>query len=723
METPHSEKIKKYLFFVSIVFFTLISGHLIYSYIYNDAETTPLKWGTISEWIIGTTVNLNPFSNVQDENRTILKLAYRSLLQYNPENGNFVKDLASCDIKNLENIECFIEEWQKWSDGTEITIEDIFKTYSRIKEVESETTLYPLVKDITITKSEKKIIFSSDNSDINVINVLMQPILSWSIADNMTERDVNGTTLTPLNMLYSGPYSITSVTNDETTDIRMVTLNRNPQYIDDEYHIERINFRFFKEPNHLIKYKSLINVFNDTQNILWEYAPRIETYEYELPKITTVFVNSDTIADKNFRWFLLEKINRDNIIDALGDNFTKTVNPLGTNTDTTSTLETKDLSVLVEAYEFYSKTKIVDFLLTDEQKEIIAEEEATQYKENPLISWPITPLENQYTFLEDDNVLLKGDVEDGTIAVYLNEYKLTGYNSWDTQFFYRLEEDSYETISTWINKYDLFFEKEDGTKDLKTSFVVAYNRDPAILTSYKDELLALDDTLTYSNEVELKSLSSEERDLKDRLDELDDNFYYNRDLQKFSLSLAYIKGNINVEKTANIIKNTIETFGISVVLTPLSSNTLAEDLSQETNNYDLILVGLNLWYFNYDLFPYLHSSQVTNGYNLANFKKSTLDESLELLRSSSLSDADEQIQKDNIVEILSEEQILKSIYQPTERLLVDKNIKNFRFWEYLPNYTERINYIRWVYTLEEKEAQFSEKSVWWFAKFLMNNLF
>ena len=52
----------------------------------------------------------NPFSNVQDENRTILKLVYRSLLQYNPENGNFVKDLASCDIKNLKNIECFIEE-------------------------------------------------------------------------------------------------------------------------------------------------------------------------------------------------------------------------------------------------------------------------------------------------------------------------------------------------------------------------------------------------------------------------------------------------------------------------------------------------------------------------------------------------------------------------------------------------------------------------------------
>jgi hypothetical protein len=43
METPHSEKIKKYLFFVSIVFFFLISSHLVSSYIYNDAKTTPLK--------------------------------------------------------------------------------------------------------------------------------------------------------------------------------------------------------------------------------------------------------------------------------------------------------------------------------------------------------------------------------------------------------------------------------------------------------------------------------------------------------------------------------------------------------------------------------------------------------------------------------------------------------------------------------------------------------
>jgi hypothetical protein len=69
---------------------------------------------------------------------------------------------------------------------------------------------------------------------------------------------------------------------------------------------------------------------------------------------------------------------------------------------------------------------------------------------------------------------------------------------------------------------------------------VAYSPDTEILASYKNELLGLEETLTYSNEVEIKSLSSEERDLKEKLDALDDNFYYNRNLEKFSLSLAYI---------------------------------------------------------------------------------------------------------------------------------------------------------------------------------------
>ena len=46
------KKLKKYLFFISIMFFVLTLSHLAYSYLYSDSKNSPVKWWTISEWII-----------------------------------------------------------------------------------------------------------------------------------------------------------------------------------------------------------------------------------------------------------------------------------------------------------------------------------------------------------------------------------------------------------------------------------------------------------------------------------------------------------------------------------------------------------------------------------------------------------------------------------------------------------------------------------------------
>lgn len=614
-----------------------------------------------------------------------------------------------------------------WSNETEISIDDVYKTYSRLKEVESSATIYPFLQDVDITKTENKIVFSSDNSDINHIKMLLQFIVPWDTVAAMTAEEVSGVITNPNQFLYSWPYSITDITNDETTWIRSVILSRNKRFNDPNYHIDKLSFRFFKDPNDLIKYKSMINVFNDTENILWEYSPRIKTYEYKLPKITSIFVNTDTIENKNLRAFILEKIQRDDIIWALGEQFTKTMNPFATEADTTVELENKDLSTMIASYEYYSKSNIVDFLLTDEQKEKLAEDaqedDSWKYRENPKLEYAFEPFTNKYNFIEKDNLLLKWSVDAGTEAVYIWDYKLTGFNKWDTTFFYRLEEETYETIKKWINNYEIFFENNEGEKESIVKFIVAYNPDKTLLESYKNELLWLDPTQNYSQEVAVVEISDEERELKEKLDALDDNFFYNRDLKKFWFSLAYITGDQNLEKTAQIIKNSLEAFGIEIELKTISSAKLASELAEWQNNYDMILVWLNLGYFNYDLFPYLHSSQSKTWYNLANFAKSSLDESLETLREKTTSSDDENKQKENIIQILQEEQIMKSIYQPNERLLVDKNIKNFKFWDYLPNYSERMNYVRGIYTIEQKDPKLEKKSVSWFVWFLISQLF
>jgi peptide/nickel transport system substrate-binding protein len=105
--------------------------------------------------------------------------------------------------------------------------------------------------------------------------------------------------------------------------------------------------------------------------------------------------------------------------------------------------------------------------------------------------------------------------------------------------------------------------------------------------------------------------------------------------------------------------------------------------------YDMILAGINLGYFDYNLFPYFHSSQIKNGYNFSQFKKLSLDILLEEAKSTSHhAEKIAELEK-KILEILREEQFVKTLYTPIMRNLVDKNIKNYSLKPYLYDDTLR----------------------------------
>jgi len=77
------------------------------------------------------------------------------------------------------------------------------------------------------------------------------------------------------------------------------------------------------------------------------------------------------------------------------------------------------------------------------------------------------------------------------------------------------------------------------------------------------------------------------------------------------------------------------------------------------------------------MFPYLHSSQAESGYNFSNIKNLSLDIILEEMKGNNLSNTKIIELEDKIAEILQEEQIMKTLYSPKLKLLVDKNIENY----------------------------------------------
>jgi hypothetical protein len=103
----------------------------------------------------------------------------------------------------------------------------------------------------------------------------------------------------------------------------------------------------------------------------------------------------------------------------------------------------------------------------------------------------------------------------------------------------------------------------------------------------------------------------------------------------------------------------------------------------------MILIGLNLGYFESNIFPYFHSSQVEKGYNFSNYKKLGLDIILEDLKTLSLSpDKSRELQL-KALEIISQESIVKTLYTPIMKQLVDKNIKNYKLPSFLHDETLR----------------------------------
>ena len=139
----------------------------------------------------------------------------------------------------------------------------------------------------------------------------------------------------------------------------------------------------------------------------------------------------------------------------------------------------------------------------------------------------------------------------------------------------------------------------------------------------------------------------------------------------------------SLEKTAQYIQSSLKNIGIQLNLFPVSLNGLVATLGNK-NDYDMVLAGVHLGYFDDNIFPYFHSSQAKSGYNFAQIRKTSLDILLEELKANitDLTRAEEIQQK--VVDILNEEQVVKTLYTPRGYLLADKKIKNISFPEYIP---------------------------------------
>ncbi len=95
---------------------------------------------------------------------------------------------------------------------------------------------------------------------------------------------------------------------------------------------------------------------------------------------------------------------------------------------------------------------------------------------------------NNYNYISNNYLILGWNIsEDNVENVYINEYQLTGFQSWDRTFTYILNTDFWN-LKEWENIYEIYFEKQ-WDKIFKESIVFYYSQDRTQYDKYTEKLL------------------------------------------------------------------------------------------------------------------------------------------------------------------------------------------------------------------------------------------
>lgn len=758
------KKLKKYLFLISIIFFVLTLTHLTYSYLYSNSKNLPVKWGTISEWIIWNFPSLNPIVPLYSDwnDKYIIQLLYRSLLKYDIEKHQFVWDIAKCDISSMINIECIINEDAKWSNGENITTEDLVATYQLIKETGSNKILVSLLQSTEIeTRDNNTIIFKNTRKDTNFLNVFLQPILNKKFIDTLSKENI--TWKFPVNWwIYSWKFVIEKVSEDENLWITKLTLQKNEFY--DKSNISKIIINIFPDINSFKKNHQAVNVFNDTDNHIGNTIPRFQAQKYTLNSFVWIFLNQNKITSTDLRYYILNKLDTSKLIKVLWEqNYEVINNPFLSEDNISQEPKNKNFDSVMKSIWYKKKSVFLQELTpkAEEKKEEVKQETKPEVKpeekkpaeitipadltldrfqkDSKLISSP--DYVDIYNFITKDDVLLRWSAPENVTAVYVNDYKLANFKSGDRDFYYRLRENIWN-LKAWMNSYKIYFEIW-GEKKLQEELFFVYYHDKDKL---KEEEKKLAESL-YRKEMEAK-IAKENQEKKetppvpapapetpkapeqpknqeqlDKINKLDENLYYNKDLQAFSLKLYYINDwKKETTDTVNFIENSLKELWITVVSSPFDLKDLAKIMSNK-DEYDMILAWIHLWYLNSNLFPYLHSSQAKTWYNFSNIRKTSLDLLVEELKENIYTEEKTLEIEKKVLDILRNEQVLKTLYTPKINLLVDKNIKIEKAYSSLPYKSERSSILENAYIKEEKILDLTDKSFIGFFKFLLEKLY
>ncbi len=698
------QTIKKYFLFLSVFFVFTISIHLVFLYVSEDALRVPEEGGTINIGIIGSVPNLNPATYGTDPLWDyLLRFVSRSLLRYNVSTKQMEGDLANCNLgKNFSEIKCYVKNDARWNDGTPVTKEDILATYQMFQHDDLNKTAKKILSGITIEDQGEYIQFSG-KADVLVLDMLLYPIIRKDIVEKIKKDSFSIS-----ENVSSGPYIFEKRETDDTTNHEKVSFVRNGKNIQKNIYIGRYIFRFFDDKNELIANKDSLNIIFPHNSIDTFSSPRFHTYKFILPEYISLFLNVEKLGPE-LRNIILGSLSGVRFASLDEETGRLLKNPFFTDESILPiTSGTWNIETTLKNMGYFKKEVLsAQFSDVKTEPKIVADEVYTYFE---------SPSNKKYFVTKESDFLISGNTPAGITGVFINDYRLRTFVPKDRKFYYRANVAIW-TLKNGANTYTLAFEVQGKKipKETMTIFLATTDEEREKQQKIYTESLLKE---KISNLAQEEKKINENQNILAKIAPLDGNYYYNKNLEKFSLAFAYTQQVPYMKNLATEIANRLKTLGVDVVIKTLSTDDLQTIISKGEKQYSMILTGINLGLFDYNIFPFLHSWQAEKGFNFAKLKDIGLDILLERLKSSQFNSDSLKIIESQILEILKKDNVFAPLYSPYNTLYVDKNLKQFNISPVLPYSSSIYDLGENSYLKEQFTIQFAWKSLLWFMEWM-----
>jgi peptide/nickel transport system substrate-binding protein len=259
-----------------------------------DNKPTEYTEGIISEY-----QGINPlFPQINKANDDISYLVFEGLTRYNPATFQFEDNLATFQINENSTVFTFdLKENLKWSDGEEITIDDILFTYKQIYQNNNfpNQIIANYFQEIQITNTaERQIQFKLPQPNSFFLAQATLPILPSHKHKKTQIEDLTLDYFEKEQLTGSGPFQIKKIESIKNGTTR-VLLKPNPHWRKDLPDIKQIEFLINPTPEKLINLQDNINSFPDLNTDSTDQLDqKIFTFqEYTKAQYTALFLNND----------------------------------------------------------------------------------------------------------------------------------------------------------------------------------------------------------------------------------------------------------------------------------------------------------------------------------------------------------------------------------------------------------------------------------------------